>query len=806
MEILAPAGNKDSFLAAVNSGANAVYLSGKSFGARASAQNFNLEEIAEVVKYAHLRGIKVYITVNTLIADSEIQEALRFVVSLYNAGVDSIIIQDWGLISLIRKYYPQIPLNASTQMTFMNSAACRFGENEGFRRVILAREVSLSDMATINEKVDVETEVFVHGAICVCFSGQCLFSSLVGGRSGNRGRCAQPCRLKYKLTSKRGKEIHQSGHLLSPKDLKGIEHLEAIEASGVVSAKIEGRMKRPEYVATVVKAYADANVGKEISESDLKQAFNRDFTSAYMVADPGKDFMSYERPNNRGTSLGRIESLNADEMILKTDAELKVGDGVEIWVSKGGRQGFTVEELSILGNKKITVSLKNANLQIENIRVGDRVFKTFDAELSDNAKMVYTAYDTKEVTMKFIGRIGENPELEVVCGEKTASSLGDFEIPLAQKRPADFESIHKQLSRLGGTGWTLANLAVEIDDGIMLPASVLNQMRRDAMEELEAMILADFSRDHLGNVYLDALDKRPKGKKTCKISVVVDTYAAAKQADDNGADYIYWNATAWRAPHKVDLEEIEKIAKIRNNVYVKLPTIAMEDELAVWKNRLRTYKKLGFKGIVAANMWAIEMVKNIGWDCEIIGDFALNTFNSQAAEYWGGKGLSRVGISQELSFEQIEAMQGATQKEAQIFGNLEMMVSRHCPIGAVCGGKTAEKKCGMPCMKERYQLQDEKGFTFPVKADEFCRSHIYNGFQLNLVDDIYRFMKSPVDVVRLDLSHYRDHKVGAITGIINQALQTLANGVDVDKAKVKANLSEVAAMQFTKGHYYRGVE
>lgn len=819
MEILSPAGNFEAFLAAVHNGADAVYLGGKTFGARAFAGNFALEEIAEAVKYAHLRRIKVYVTVNTLITDAEMADAVKFVIDLYNMGVDAVIIQDWGLINVLRKNYPEIPLNASTQMTIHNSEATLLAEEIGFKRVILAREVSIEEMKKINGKVNVETEVFVHGALCICYSGQCLFSSLVGGRSGNRGRCAQPCRLKYALFDSKGNRIKQA-HLLSPKDLNGIWNLRDIENAGVVSAKIEGRMKKPEYVATVVGAYAKANRGESIDDADkqLGQAFNREFTAGYLLKNQGADLMSYNRPNNRGTKLGRIAKVLPNGIIIDLDSDLVLNDGVEIWVSKGGRQGFTVDNISFDdiemedadSGMEVFINTSNSGVNLKNVHVGDRVFKTFDYRLNRKARATFEKYDTLPVSMKIIAHEGENVKLRLIHNKNQVEYTDiSFVVPIAQKHPATMESINKQLSRLGGSGWYLRYLETEIDDNIMIPASVLNNCRRMAVEMMEDRLLAEYRREPLyyaAAKLQSARDCKSDYKRTLLAAAVEDN-RSARAAMDGGADLIYINAVPFRGKKPIEDEEIKRLLGTGTPIYMILPVIAKEGELAHWQKELVRYDELGITGIVAGNPWAVHLAEKIGYGGEIIGDFPLNYFNSQAADFWKTKGLKRLGISNELNFKQIEQLTKNCETEALAFGNLQMMITEHCVLGANLGGRDAKSSCSKPCLKDnRCYLGDEKGFKFPIKTDAFCRNHIYNGHILCMVEDMQKFVKSEIDVVRLDMLHFRDREIREVTEIFHMALQMAMGGFEYDYGKAKQNIADIIKRPLTKGHYYRGVE
>ena len=394
IELLAPAGSWEALEAAVNAGADAVYMGGKAFGARQYASNFDREEMQKAVYFAHMHRVRLYITVNTLVDDSELGELADYLLFLSNVGIDGIIVQDLGVIRLARQIVPDLPLHASTQMTVTNSEGVKLAAEAGMERVVLARELSLEEINTICHGTDTEIEVFIHGALCVCYSGQCLMSSLIGGRSGNRGRCAQPCRLPYKLVNEAGEDLlsgkDAGQYLLSPKDLNTLDILPQLIEAGVTSYKIEGRMKRPEYVAVVVDAYRraiDSYLGGDyqVPEEDfanIEQIFNRDFTTAYLLERPGREMMSDRRPNNRGVLVGRVVKLDkaANKATLKLDKELHLDDGLEFWVSVGGRVGTTVTSL-LQNGQEVAVAAAGSQVTIDvphGIKMNDRVFRTFD--------------------------------------------------------------------------------------------------------------------------------------------------------------------------------------------------------------------------------------------------------------------------------------------------------------------------------------------------------------------------------------------------------------------------------------------
>ena len=383
IELLSPVGSFESLIAAVQNGCNAVYLGGKSFSARASAANFDEEELKRAVDYAHLRNVNVYVTVNTILDSKEVNDALKYISYLYDIDVDGIIIQDLGLAESIHEVFPDLPLHGSTQMTINNLDGAKLLEKIGFSRAVLARETPIEEIEKITKNTELEIEVFAHGALCVSFSGQCLMSSMIGGRSGNRGRCAQPCRKAYDIVGQNGDVVKSTDtkYYLSPRDLNTLDNIDRLIDAGVHSLKIEGRMKRPEYVATVTSAYRsaiDKNLNSKQKE-DVEQIFNRGFTQGLTFGEFGKDYINTERPNNRGIALGKVLKNGKNKVTVKLSGVLNVGDGVEIQTVDGANRGFSSDINAKAGD--------NVEFYLEEKAVIDSVVrKTSDMKLNEKAR------------------------------------------------------------------------------------------------------------------------------------------------------------------------------------------------------------------------------------------------------------------------------------------------------------------------------------------------------------------------------------------------------------------------------------
>ncbi len=505
-ELLAPVGGTEALAAAVQNGADAVYLGGRMFSARQYAENFDRYELQKAIDYSHIRGVKVYVTVNTLLTDPELPAAGEYLKFLYESGADAVIIQDLGLARAARQLVPGLALHASTQMTVHNSAGVELLLNQGFSRVVLARELSLREIAEIKRRTGAEIEVFVHGALCISYSGQCLMSSMIGGRSGNRGRCAQPCRMEYSLVDAAGRNLAEPGvvgsHLLSPKDLNMISHIPQLAEAGISALKIEGRMKRPEYVATVTRIYREAldryreapqnYTVNEKEIKDLTQIFNRGFTTGYFFGRPGRDMMSYKRPNNRGLYLGRVAAADraggTAEILL--EESLCTGDGIEFWVTEGGRRGVVVNHMVVNGQETDSASAGDRVLVPSEGRVkpGDRVFKTHDAGLISLAEKSYkSAREIKKIPLRFKVEAGIGEHFTVTVTEPAGCSFSAQSGTRGQaalKKPLTPDSLEKQLNRLGNTPYSLGSLEADIDSGVMVPLSEINETRRRAVEGL----------------------------------------------------------------------------------------------------------------------------------------------------------------------------------------------------------------------------------------------------------------------------------------------------------------------------------
>jgi len=839
LELLAPAGSYEAFKAAVENGADAVYLGGKNFGARASAANFDLEELQKAVRYAHERQAKVYVTVNILIADQEFQELLDYLYTLHEIGVDAVILQDVGVAELIHTILPEMETHASTQMTVNTSWGVQHLETLGFCRAVLARETSAAEMKIIADQTPLDLEVFVHGALCIGYSGQCLMSSFIGGRSGNRGTCAQPCRMTYQLVNEEHENLllqkKPGDHLLSPRDLNLAEELAELKNIGIHSLKVEGRMKRPEYVATVIRLYRqaldridDQKEGSSLLTKDehqeLLQVFNRDFTSGYFRENLGAELMSYSRPNNRGTRLGRVARLDAGRLSLKLETALHPGDGIEFWTGRG-REGVTIGKI---WKEEIEVSegLHGETVQIEFFGMaqpGDRVFKTNDALLMEKARVSFQEGREQRkspLTMRLSGHGGEKLRMDVMESERRVTVYSVGVTQTALKRPLTWDYAFQQLGRLGTTPFWLDKLELEVDEGIMLPVSELNEMRRLAVEEL----LQDKPRQKVDrHTYGQRIERWKQrqaearaGLQTIRsvnpqISVAVSEPETLQAAIQAGAKRVLLGGEHWRSRRGFSLEEIhtsfESCSKLGIDCAWRLPRILNQaqsasllldlEQAAGWVEKPK---------LMVSNLGELEIMRAIDADWPFEVDYSLNVFNEVSLAYFLCQGARGVTLSPELHHEQLAHLAKWPGVELLAFGDLEMMVSEYCPVGATLGGKKGEH-CAGTCVQEPHYLRDRMRYDFPVETDQECRMHLFNVKILNLYEELAQIRRMGISTIRLQLTRQTPRQVQQIVRLFVEAWDSLNEGKRASwrSEEGTAELASLFPDGFTKGHFFRGV-
>lgn len=813
VELLAPVGDWNCLKAAVQNGADAVYFGVEQFNARMYAANFNVEDMKQVIDYCKLRNVKTNLTLNTLLENCEFDNAVDLAKEAYKAGVDAIIVQDLGLAKYLIDNIPGLPIHASTQMTVHNLQGVLKLEKLGFDRVVLSRELSCEEIEYICKNCKVEIETFIHGALCICYSGQCLFSSVVGGRSGNRGKCAGPCRLPYELISENA-ETHErksidKGYLLSTKDLCGIAYLPRLIQTGVKCFKIEGRMKSPEYVATVTRIYRkyidmvlnnDDFIIDEKDINDLMQVFNRGgFSDGHLDSKHNRNLIFPEKPSNMGIYLGTIKKYNSNKghITLQLEEDLELGDSISV---SNEASKYLVSELMI---KNVNQKKVSANTEVTigrmkgNIKVGDKVYRISSKALSDFAKASYDNCENKKIPLNCTVTIKKNTPISMeistnknTCYNELYSSIYVKEIsnmiPIdALKTPISVERVVKQISKTTNTPFSFENITVLLDDGLYVPSiSTLNELRRTALEKVEQEILSRAKRT--------LLDLSRKSKESITYTPNVKNPEISVLFRQLDLDFDYTKLDKEKITNiyvSLELFISKKYSKVISyfsdnyNLYIYVPSIIKTNykniALSTIEQAVMIYN---IKGFIVSNIGDFELLKKYSKDYEFIGNYTLNVFNNNTMEEYRKLGLSRITLSRELNQELIKEMlaNANINTEMIVYGNLPLMASSYCFLGKT---NKCYPNCGTNCKKNnKYYLKDRLGFNFRVVPNSIeTVTLICNSKTLSVsTKDL------PVNFVRLDIL---DESINEI----NEA---------VDKAY---NREKLEGLQYTNGNLYREV-
>lgn len=813
VELLAPVGDWNCLKAAVQNGADAVYFGVEQFNARMYAANFNVEDMKQVIEYCKLRNVKTNLTLNTLLENCEFDNAVDLAKEAYKTGVDAIIVQDLGLAKYLIDNIPGLPIHASTQMTVHNLQGVLKLEKLGFDRVVLSRELSCEEIEYICKNCKVEIETFIHGALCICYSGQCLFSSVVGGRSGNRGKCAGPCRLPYELISENA-ETHErksidKGYLLSTKDLCGIAYLPRLVQAGVKCFKIEGRMKSPEYVATVTRIYRKYidmvlnNYDFIIDEkdiNDLMQVFNRGgFSDGHLDSKHNRNLIFPEKPSNMGIYLGTIKKYNSNKghITLQLEEDLELGDSISV---SNEASKYLVSELMI---KNVNQKKVSANTEVTigrmkgNIKVGDKVYRISSKALSNFAKASYDNCENKKIPLNCTVTIKKNTPISMeistnknTCYNELYSSIYVKEIsnmiPIdALKTPISVERVVKQISKTTNTPFSFENITVLLDDGLYVPSiSTLNELRRTALEKVEQEILSRAKRT--------LLDLSKKSKESITYTPNVKNPEISVLFRQLELDFDYTKLDKEKITNiyvSLELFISKKYSKIISyfsdnyNLYIYVPSIIKTNykniALSTIEQAVMIYN---IKGFIVSNIGDFELLKKYSKDYEFIGNYTLNVFNNNTMEEYRKLGLSRITLSRELNQELIKEMlaNANINTEMIVYGNLPLMASSYCFLGET---NKCYPDCGTNCKKNnKYYLKDRLGFNFRVVPNSIeTVTLICNSKTLSVsTKDL------PVNFVRLD--------------ILNESINEINEAVD--KAY---NREKLEGLQYTNGNLYREV-
>ncbi|WOF16560.1 peptidase U32 [Methanoplanus sp. FWC-SCC4] len=854
-ELLAPAGSKEALFAAISAGADAVYLSGRKFGARRFAKNFDHDELKEAVRYCHSRGVRVYVTHNTLIHDNEMEDALKELLFFYTIGVDAVLVQDLGLLSAGLKCIPDLELHASTQMTVHNREGLEWSCKKGISRVVLAREVSLDEIYQIHDPKSEclpEIEVFVHGALCYSYSGQCFLSSFLGGRSGNRGMCAQPCRKKYSLLSGfpdnygrigRYQRLKTKGqYLLSPRDLCTYPFLKDILAAPVDSLKIEGRMKSPAYVALVVSVYRKAmdkilegSGSWSASEDDINTllfAFNRLFTGGYLTGDFGSSLMAQDRPDNRGVYSGSILSYDnkTGRASMKLEGRVKplAGDGMVVFNKKSSREeGFVLHP---------PYSVRDGILYFKTssrLSAGDLVNITRREELSSLAEIICSAdggiYKKIPVHVEFFleGNVPVVKGRTEIHGKSLSFMIhAGFEMSEAIKKPVTKANLEKIFGKTGGTQFTAGSFSAEYDENLFAPQGLLNNLRREFYTKAQECLInsyipleerikycSDSVFAMLNNAKMNVSEVSKTNYKP-EISFYSDTPESVKGALEGGCTRICYEEDAdfsdpsVREKFLCRLSELSEMCKQYDAEFIwKWPHITPQSFLEDAKPMIEKAVSAGISGIMTEGAGAGYAVKKTCPSLKVYGAAGLNIFNSLAFEILDDI-FSSVTLSQELSFDEIRTLldkkspDNQVETELMVHGAVELMVTEN--------NLTATSLSGFPKKPkgESFAITDEKSRNFPVYVDKSGRTHIYNSVETCLVDLIPDILKTGIDVISIDGRRKGFEYAKKVSGAYKTAVDISVNEdprLWATLEELKKDLEKISAGGITTGHFREGV-
>jgi putative protease len=819
-ELLAPAGSLDAVRAALANGADAVYLGAERFNARDDGAQLTLDELEQACALAHARGARVYLTFNILMKPAELREALHHLGECVDRGIDAAIMQDLGAVRLVQQVFPDLEIHGSTQMTVHDVAGARVLRDLGVRRVVMARENTLEDLRAVRDAVPgVELETFIHGALCIAYSGQCYMSGMISERSANRGACAQSCRKDYVLTDESTGEELDRGYLISARDLAAGEHLEHLADLGVHTLKIEGRKKRPEYVATVTKTYRtfldrlrSGTWAPPTPEetAPLVQIYSRGFTDGMLGGREGRDYVTRTQPDNRGVPLGRVVRVERGEIVVSVTEGIELGDGLGFEHPAGaahGSTGFIVKHVRELpADKKRRLQAIRAE---ETVGVGWSVLRTSDGALLERARRSYRAFDargaetTSPLDVAVRGREGE--PLRISCSADGASVDVQTSVLLARatKHGLDEARLREQLGRLGGTPYALRGLdATGLDRGLFLPVSALNDVRQEAVRRLLALReAARATRLVLRRVAIDeALEMgatagdAPERRLVAEVWTVDDALAAAEAgADEVTLDVFLRHPSPTPARVRALADELTA----RGATYrLRTPTIVRPEE----RPGVDRYLALGMP-VASGHLGLVAELARSGRD--VVADYGVNCFNPHTARELFRLGARRIVLSVELTVEemaQVSAPWGGRGFDVFAFGRPEGMTLEHCVLSAAFD--RAVTTCRDLCVQKHpdVRLTDSTGYVFPVATDSACRNRLLHSRPVDGSGYLNALWEAGLRSYRLVFNVPGD-PVAEITAAWRAAVDALTAGERPDLAAIRG----IHGDEFTRGHFARAV-
>lgn len=781
VEILSPAGSYESLKAAVAAGADAVYIGGSRFGARAFADNLEEASLLEAIDYVHLHGKQIYLTVNTLLKEREMeQELYEYLLPYYRQGLDAVIVQDIGVLKFVREQFPNLPVHASTQMTITNISGAKFLESLGVERVVTAREMTLPEIAEIAKETTLEIESFVHGALCYCYSGQCLYSSLIGGRSGNRGQCAQPCRLPYKVNGK-------TSYVMSLKDMCALELIPDLIEAGIYSFKIEGRMKKPEYVAAVTSIYrkyvdlylekgrAGFHVTKEDKEI-LMDLYNRGgFHSGYYKTWNGKEMLSLKRPNHAGVPAVQVLKQQGKEVKLKALVDLHKGDILELPDQENYTLGKVVE-----AGTTTSVSVK-CKKPLSKGMIWNR---TRNEELLCMLREQIVERKVQEkINGKLILSSGNRAKLELNYGGIHVCLEGE-EVQEALNQPMESGRIEKQMRKTGNTGFVFDHLDIELEGNIFVPMQALNELRRQGIEKLETAILAQYRRSDVSLRKEKNVPEQLKEKQAAGLYVYVEQreqLETALKCSSVVRIYVDCNIirNAWKNPELQDM--VKRTKDAGKEFYFAMPYIFRKETKSQYEN---FFADMQFDGVLIRNYESFAFVKEKAPDLQVVMDCNMYEFNREAKRFWKEQNVQGLTAPLELNYRELQEL-GIQDCELIVYGYLQMMVSAQC----------VRKTTGACTKTPGYlQMTDRKNKDFTVKnCCDYCYNVIYNAEALSLLEQQEEIQTLSPKALRLHFTIESEEETKKVLYCFEDVF-------------VKHRETEKLAGTYTRGHFKRGIK
>ncbi|MCA1813238.1 MAG: U32 family peptidase [Halobacteriales archaeon] len=836
VELLAPAGSFEALQAAVENGADAVYLGGQAFHARGRAVNFGDEELGRGLDYAHAKGAKVYLTVNTLLTNREFEQLGPYLARVREQGIDALIVQDLGVMQFARTHVPDVPIHMSTQASIHNARSVQLLADWGVERIILPRELELAEIAQMAKSTRIPLEVFVHGAQCYSYSGQCLASSLIGSRSGNRGKCASTCRWPYELLKSEGAVAQgaenkpgsmeawdwqkvptpEGVYLESSRDMCTIENLPGIVGTGVCSLKIEGRMRRPEYVAIVTNIYrrgldrlAKGNFFVTPEEQHLlMQAFNREFVPGYFLGNAGNAFVSAERPDNRGVLLGEVVLGHKESVDIKLRAPLRVGDGIEVWGQRGDF-GDRVDRIRI-GERFVEQGRPGEVVRVPKrsgfASPGDKVYKSSDGQALQWAQRTFQA-EQRKVPVAVDALAADGALTIAITDDEGRRVTGAAHLETAGKAVLTPELLKRALKEQG-TACKPRSFQVEVTGLWAVDPHAVQQAWQAASEALVQARAQALHRAPLPAATFDAflaLPERPAPARP-ELAVACPNIQSVRAALAGGADSIYYAPLDYGGDlEEWNLRKVREAAELceaaGKPLWLHMPYITRDQDMAYIERLAPELEAAGVKRVVAGNLGVLSLAKERGWD--VRADYYLNAFNGYTVRVLRDMGVGAVALSPELNLEQMAELRKTSPLplEAVIHGQLHLMISEHCIIGAVEGCYTQGKH--VPCRRAQYALRDEKGYVFPLVTDGKCRMHMMNSRELAMLDRLNELMPARLDVLRIHAVGLNAANLEAVTRAHVEGLDAWQQGT-YQPGPFNAKLNDARTLKLTTGHMFRG--